>query len=161
MNKSQHQAQLKPQEAADTRMEASIGHDALNLEDASDRPVNQHLIRILERHSTSTTGSAGSDTPTLSALRHFEQSSTSKISPATLTPKISFCTGGITNGQQALEVLIAGASVAQIYTGMFSFTKTLPTNDWHHSACLRRGGENHLYEAGNEANMQNSLELDE
>lgn len=33
-----------------------------------------------------------------------------------LTPKIIFCTGGIENGEQALEVLKAGASVAQIYS---------------------------------------------
>ena len=43
-----------------------------------------------------------------------EPSSASKVP----TPKTIFCTGGITNGQQALEVLNAGASVAQIYTGM-------------------------------------------
>ena len=142
-NKSQ-QAQLQPQEATGTRIEASIEHDASNLED-----------------STSTTGSPGSDIPALSALRHLEQSSTSKVSPATLTPKVIFCTGGITNGQQALEVLIAGASVAQIYTGMCFDIKTLPANDWHYSTCLRRGRKNHLYEAGDEANIQNSLKLDE
>lgn len=159
-NKSQ-QAQLQPQEATGTRIEASIEHDASNLEDASNESVNQHLIRIPERYSTSTTGSPGSDTPALSALRHLEQSSTSKVSPATLTPKVIFCTGGITNGQQAIEVLIAGASVAQIYTGMCFYLKMLPANDWHYSTCLRRGGKNHLYEAGDEANMQNSLELDE
>lgn len=32
--------------------------------------------------------------------------------------KILFATGGITNGEQALEVLNAGASVAMVYTGM-------------------------------------------
>ncbi|RDL38892.1 FMN-linked oxidoreductase [Venustampulla echinocandica] len=32
--------------------------------------------------------------------------------------KVIFATGGITNGQQALEVLNAGASVAQIYTAL-------------------------------------------
>ena len=35
-----------------------------------------------------------------------------------LTPKVIFATGGITNGKQALEVLEAGASVAQVYTAM-------------------------------------------
>lgn len=32
--------------------------------------------------------------------------------------KVLFATGGITNGEQALEVLNAGASVAMVYTGM-------------------------------------------
>ena len=52
-----------------------------------------------------------------------EQCSTSNsfTQPALLTPKVIFCTGGITNGQQALQVLNAGASVAQIYTGMLPF----------------------------------------
>lgn len=33
-------------------------------------------------------------------------------------PKVIFATGGITNGQQALEVLNAGASVAMVYTAL-------------------------------------------
>ncbi|KAH6855963.1 hypothetical protein B0I37DRAFT_389369 [Chaetomium sp. MPI-CAGE-AT-0009] len=33
-------------------------------------------------------------------------------------PKVIFATGGITNGEQALKVLNAGASVAMVYTGM-------------------------------------------
>lgn len=33
-------------------------------------------------------------------------------------PKVIFATGGITNGEQALQVLNAGASVAQIYTAL-------------------------------------------
>jgi dihydroorotate dehydrogenase len=32
--------------------------------------------------------------------------------------KVIFATGGITNGKQALEILNAGASVAQIYTAL-------------------------------------------
>jgi dihydroorotate dehydrogenase len=57
---------------------------------------------------------------TLSTSHRLKQSSTSDGSTqhATLTPKVIFCTGGITNGQQALEVLDAGASVAQIYTAL-------------------------------------------
>jgi dihydroorotate dehydrogenase len=34
------------------------------------------------------------------------------------TPKVIFATGGITNGDQALKVLNAGASVAMVYTGL-------------------------------------------
>jgi len=51
---------------------------------------------------------------------HLEQSSTPHISaqPTRRTPKTIFCSGGITTGEQAMEVLQAGASVAQIYIGM-------------------------------------------
>lgn len=35
-----------------------------------------------------------------------------------LEPKVIFATGGITNGRQALEVLNAGASIAQVYTAL-------------------------------------------
>jgi len=38
--------------------------------------------------------------------------------PASHEQKVIFATGGITNGKQALEVLNAGASVAQIYTAL-------------------------------------------
>ena len=45
-------------------------------------------------------------------------------SSITTTPvpqqKVIFCTGGIRTGREALEVLNAGASVAQIYTGLFT-----------------------------------------
>ncbi|KAF4619069.1 hypothetical protein G7Y89_g14778 [Cudoniella acicularis] len=37
---------------------------------------------------------------------------------ATYEQKVIFATGGITNGKQALEILNAGASVAQIYTAL-------------------------------------------
>jgi dihydroorotate dehydrogenase len=36
--------------------------------------------------------------------------------------KVIFATGGVTNGKQALEILNAGASVAQIYTALSKFT---------------------------------------
>jgi len=39
-------------------------------------------------------------------------------SVASSEPKVIFASGGITNGEQALEVLNAGASVAMIYTAM-------------------------------------------
>uniref|UniRef100_A0A8H7K739 Dihydroorotate dehydrogenase catalytic domain-containing protein n=1 Tax=Bionectria ochroleuca TaxID=29856 RepID=A0A8H7K739_BIOOC len=46
----------------------------------------------------------------------------SALSTATLksgeAEKVIFATGGITNGEQALKVLNAGASVAMVYTGM-------------------------------------------
>lgn len=36
----------------------------------------------------------------------------------TITPKVIFATGGITNGHQALQILNAGASVAMVYTAI-------------------------------------------
>lgn len=43
---------------------------------------------------------------------------TSGVDDVFPTPKVIFATGGITNGDQALKVLNAGASVAMVYTGM-------------------------------------------
>ena len=84
---------------------------------------------------------------------NLQQSSTSEVSkPAKLTPKVIFCTGGIENGQQALEVLNAGASVAQIYSKLDFINhwgESLLTL-WYSSSCLRRCGEDYLYEARDE-----------
>ena len=122
---SQPQPQPQPQEATSTRIEASVKRDEQNLKGATDESAKQPLIRVPERHSLSTTGDTGSDTATSLS--------------ATLTPKVIFCTGGITNGQQALEVLNAGASVAQIYTGtIFLKFKTLCADAQYDSSCLRR-----------------------
>lgn len=57
------------------------------------------------------------------ALTTVKDTVVSAVKNSTLTspskePKVIFATGGITNGQQALEVLNAGASVAQIYTAL-------------------------------------------
>lgn len=114
------QAQLQPHGAADTRIDGWIEHDAPNIKDPSDKTISQHPLRISERGSSYTKGGPGSDTsPALSTSNEFGQSSTSNASAA-LTRKVIFCSGGISNGQQALEVLNAGASVAQIYTGRCS-----------------------------------------
>ena len=43
---------------------------------------------------------------------------TSGVDDVFPTPKVIFATGGITNGDQALKVLNAGASVAMVYTGL-------------------------------------------
>lgn len=131
-NQSQ-QTQLQPQEATGTRIVASFKRDEKNLEEVSDELIDQRLIRVPERHSLSRTRGTGPDTaPVPSASQHLEHSSTSKVlaQPAKLAPKVIFCTGGITNGQQALEVLDAGASVAQIYTGrILSNTNALSADD--------------------------------
>lgn len=42
--------------------------------------------------------------------------------PPASTSKVIFCSGGITSGSQALEVLNAGASVAMVYTAMVLYS---------------------------------------
>lgn len=114
------QTQLQPRKATGTRIGASFQRDGKDLEEGSDELINPGVNGVPKRHSSSRIRSTAPDTaPAPSAPQHLEHSSTSKgpAQPATLTPKVIFCTGGITNGQQVLEVLDAGASVAQIYTG--------------------------------------------
>lgn len=108
------QTQLQPQKATGTGIESTIKRDEQNPKDFFD----QHLLRVPERYSSSRTDSTGADSaPAISASPHHEQPSTSEVSElAKVTPKVIFCTGGVDDGQQALEVLNAGASVAQIHS---------------------------------------------
>ena len=94
----------------------------------------QPLIRLPERNSPSSssppasikspaTPPASDAAPALSSSSHLDQlpsaPKTSASSPTSLADqKVIFATGGITNGQQALEVLEAGASVAMVYTAL-------------------------------------------
>lgn len=92
-----------------------------NLKEASNESNKSSSTSVLARSPQSAPGGTGSDTtPSVSAPHHLEQSFTPTTSaqPTILTPKALFCSGGITTGEQAMEVLNAGASVAQIYTGM-------------------------------------------
>ncbi len=74
-----------------------------NMKEALDESIKSSSTSVLDR-----------------SPHHLEQSSTPHISTqqTTLTPKTIFCSGGIPTGEQAMEVIKAGASVAQIYTGM-------------------------------------------
>lgn len=47
-----------------------------------------------------------------------ERHATSKAPSEPLAAKVLFATGGITNGEQCLQILNAGASVCQVYTAM-------------------------------------------
>ncbi|KAI7185929.1 hypothetical protein KC324_g7282 [Hortaea werneckii] len=60
--------------------------------------------------STQATSSASASTST--------PSSKSGSKSRDLEPKVIFATGGITNGEQCLQILNAGASVCQVYTAM-------------------------------------------
>lgn len=88
--------------------DASIQRDKQRLKPESAQEDQQPLIRIPDRHKTSTDESAST-------------SATSTIksqAPAAPASKVIFATGGITNGEQCLQILNAGASVCQVYTAM-------------------------------------------
>lgn len=117
------------------RIEATVKRDIANLKepsaenDANSRP--QPLIRLPERHEPfSSKPDESMEVPALSSSTHIDQlppveessppsSSAALESPrATDQPKVIFATGGITDGQKALEVLNAGANVALVYTAL-------------------------------------------
>ena len=76
--------------------------------------------RILDREGYNQTNT--SHQPLVQPSNNHSTSSSSSSSSSSLSPppqqKVIFCTGGIRSGEEALEVLNAGASVAQIYTGI-------------------------------------------
>ena len=65
-----------------------------------------------ESKSLDVTDASESETPTTTSPAPSETISTSQ------EPKIIFATGGITNGDQCLQILNAGASICQVYTAM-------------------------------------------
>jgi len=117
------------------KIEATVKRDLAHLKqpptenDANSKP--QPLIRLPDRHKLL---SSKPDQPmkahALSSSTHIDQippaqerppSSSPSVSgstPAIDQPKVIFATGGITDGQKALEVLNAGASVALVYTAL-------------------------------------------
>ena len=115
---AQQQAQNNAQ--LEQRIRASVERDEQSLKPTSENSIEQPLIRLPERHSSANNvrGTAAA----LSASHHLEHSSMSGVADSqqadSLVPKVIFCTGGITDGHQALQVLEAGASVAMIYTGI-------------------------------------------
>ena len=70
------------------------------LTQAADEASDQPLLQLPERHSDSVPPSPSSP------------------APSSNEPKVIFATGGITNGEQCLQILNAGASVCQVYTAM-------------------------------------------
>lgn len=126
------------QELTPGRIEAGIERDQQRLEPTTaqaDAHSKQPLIKIPARHTGADYDIQQSE-PALSLSTHtvqgtgsgdtFTKQPTSNTTPAAPTPasnvnhkeKVIFATGGITNGQQALEVLNAGASVAMVYTAL-------------------------------------------
>ena len=136
-----------PENTLIERIEATVKRDKANLKKPSEEgetsSSSQPLIRLPARNNPFSSKSDVTDSSqALSASTHLDQlplisdedasfplkasrkledskpSSSSSSSPSSTPQKVIFATGGITNGKQALEVLNAGASVAQIYTAM-------------------------------------------
>lgn len=114
------------------KIEASQKRDEQRLKDpAHEEPQgSQPLLRLPERHSQSSNVDDIAESGTaLSASNHLKQGANPVMgqkadqtaNPFSYTPKVIFATGGITNGQRALEILNAGASVAMVYTALVSF----------------------------------------
>ena len=84
--------------------EASTQRDVQRLKPLTSESVEaseQSLLKVPERHSDSV-----------------PPSPVGSVAPSSIEPKVIFATGGITNGEQCLQILNAGASVCQVYTAM-------------------------------------------
>lgn len=115
--------------------DASVQRDVQNLKPftlEADKQSEQPLIKLPERHKTSDlefcsqTFEPSSVTSPATAVAP-PPAPTASIGPTTPPPssssrdqesKVIFATGGITNGEQCLQILNAGASVCQVYTAM-------------------------------------------
>ncbi|KAI9710241.1 MAG: Dihydroorotate dehydrogenase (quinone), mitochondrial [Bogoriella megaspora] len=98
-----------PEESVVAKIEASTERDAQRLKPLSDdrSSAPQPLLQLPTQSAISSKSPEDSrPTPTVDAPVPEDR------------PKTIFATGGITNGKQALEVLNAGANVAQVYTAM-------------------------------------------
>jgi dihydroorotate dehydrogenase len=101
--------------------DASVQRDVQRLKPLTtnaDEAGQEPLIKLPERHSNpEISGESSSNTrpPSPPATTTPSRRSSSKSSPE---QKVIFATGGITNGEQCLQILNAGASVCQIYTAM-------------------------------------------
>ena len=92
---------------------------------ASDAPAlssSSHLDQLssLDRDTPSSTTPSSISQSALasspSSLSVFSTSSSQSTSSSRLKPKVIFCSGGITNGKQLLEVQQAGAQLGMVYT---------------------------------------------
>lgn len=110
-------------EDVSSRIRETVERDAKNLKpdtpEADAESKSQPLFQIPPRNnpfsSDQPSTSASSADTDINHLPPTTQYDSSKESPKR---KIIFATGGITSGSQALEVLEAGASVAQVYTAL-------------------------------------------
>ncbi|QDS72673.1 hypothetical protein FKW77_002925 [Venturia effusa] len=123
------EANLKPMDNASAAGQKDRGrelHTGLELPERSSE--SQPIIRLPERNILSSHDNTTSGCPAPVAINtqtpseHSDTAPTSQIFGRSkafdTSPKVIFASGGITTGEQALEVLNAGASVAMMYTGI-------------------------------------------
>jgi dihydroorotate dehydrogenase len=86
-------------------------------EEGSTRDVAESALKMVTH--TGGPPSEKDNAPSSSAQSQSSSKKTEKkVKTQDLTPKVIFATGGITNGEQCLQILNAGASVCQVYTAM-------------------------------------------
>jgi dihydroorotate dehydrogenase len=112
-----------------TPAEASVQRDAQHLKPQTpeaEAASKQPLIKLPENPLSSSAAhgkasEAASSEPSSSPLEAVKKavgSGSSSSSSGSDAQKVIFATGGITNGEQCLQILNAGASVCQVYTAM-------------------------------------------
>ena len=119
--------QKEPKNDISSRIQETVERDAKNLKpdtlESNAESKSQPLIQIPPRNNpfSSDQPSTNPSTHAFSADTHINQLPSLTQSDPAKAPqkrKVIFATGGISNGRQALEVLEAGASVAQVYTAL-------------------------------------------
>ncbi len=102
-----------------SRIQQTVTRDAKNLKpdtpQAHASSTSQSLLQIPPRNNPFSPSKPSPNPPTSSPADTHTKSDPSKDPPVR---KVIFATGGITTDRQALEVLDAGASVAQVYTAL-------------------------------------------
>nr|POE87909.1 dihydroorotate dehydrogenase (quinone), mitochondrial [Quercus suber] len=106
-NSKRSDSELSPAESSTARDAERL--KPLTAEAAQDS--KQPLLAIPDRHSSPTLQSPTTATPP-------SDNGSAESKKSLLEPKVIFATGGITTGDQCLQVLNAGASVCQVYTAM-------------------------------------------
>ena len=102
---SEAKAESKPQPSIRLpAIKSSFSLDTLNSDDAPPPPSSPRVDQFpLDNKSHKITSTSAPSLP---------------LQPSASTSKVIFCSGGITSGSQALEVLNAGASIAMVYTAL-------------------------------------------
>lgn len=121
-----------PTEQPPEKIEASIARDSQRLkpltpeaEEVSSQPLLQLPAHKFSAPEPAAHAQTTAKPPAATSVPNITTSSASSIAPSPPSSfggggeqKVIFATGGITNGEQCLQILNAGASVCQIYTAM-------------------------------------------
>jgi len=106
-----------PAKAQTSPADASVQRDIKHLKPQTpeaEAESKQPLIKLPENPLDSSAAHGKASEATSDAT----SSQVAKKAPVNDAPKVIFATGGITNGEQCLQILNAGASVCQVYTAM-------------------------------------------